>query len=43
MSEETAREIEDFYDEWDNNIKRRGFIERMEHKLSVKERRSSHR
>lgn len=43
MSEEAAREIEEFYDQWDTKKSRRGFIERMEHKLHAKERRTYRR
>lgn len=43
MSEDAARAIEEFYDEWDDNARRHGFIERMEHKLHAKERRSAYR
>lgn len=43
MSEDAANTIEEYYDKWDNNARRKGFIERMEHKLHTKERRSYHR
>jgi len=41
MSEDTAQEIMDKYDKWDNRSKRRDFIARMEHKLNSKERHPS--
>lgn len=40
MSEDTAQEIMDKYDKWDDRNRRREFISRMEHKLHTKERRS---
>ncbi|HEX7368365.1 MAG TPA: hypothetical protein VF261_01770 [Candidatus Saccharimonadales bacterium] len=41
MSEDTAQELMDMYDKWDNRERRRNFISRMEHKLDSKERRST--
>ena len=41
MSEDTAQEIMDKYDKWDDHTRRRDFIARMEHKLYSKERRFS--
>ena len=43
MSEDTANIIEDLYDKWDSNSRRKGFIERMEHKLHAKERQTYRR
>lgn len=41
MSEETAQELMDMYDRWDQREERRNFIARMEHKLNSKERRAT--
>lgn len=40
MSEDTAQELMEMYDKWDSRERRRSFIQRMEHKLNAKERRS---
>ncbi len=39
MSDDTAQQLMEFYDKWDNRERRRNFIARMEHKLYSKERR----
>jgi len=41
MSDDTAQEIMEQYDKWDNRERRRDFISRMEHKLYSKERRTT--
>jgi hypothetical protein len=45
MSEDSATQLEEMYDKWDQRAVRRNFIARMEHKLNAKERNSdrSHR
>lgn len=43
MSEDTANQIEEYYDRLVSKTKRSGFIERMEHKLHAKERQSYQR
>lgn len=43
MSEDAAQEIMDQYDKWDDQVRRRDFVARMEHKLYTKERRTSRR
>jgi len=40
MSDDSAQQLMDMYDKWDQRAERRNFIARMEHKLYAKERNS---
>jgi hypothetical protein len=38
MSDDSAQQLMEMYDKWDQRAVRRSFIARMEHKLHAKER-----